>query len=214
MAESEQPFPRKLITVLLHWLEAMWLVCTLWLGVWVVLLHTYQWLGDAVWQRQEIVDYLLGKGMQVLPGINFLNLAEQRHLLDVRRLFAAVDKLFYGVLLVSLLLAVWRQYWLKGSVLRLAGYLGLVSILLLGLLMLLGWFVPLFILLHTLLFPAGTWVFPDDSILIQLFPLGYFFRFGLLYVGALALIFIGLIVFHKLNKEDVHAYRDSQGNQK
>jgi hypothetical protein len=79
--------------------------------------------------------------------------------------------------------------------------------------MLLGGFVPLFIFLHTFLFPAGTWVFPDDSILIQLFPLDYFFHFGLVYAGGLVLIFGGLLVWGKFNKEIAHAYRDSQGNQ-
>lgn len=213
MAASEQPFPRKLIAALLRWLEALCLVFTLWLGVWVVLLHTYPWLGDTVWQRQEVVDYLLGKGMQVLPEMNFLNLAEQRHLLDVRRLFAATHTLFYVLLAGSLLLGAIRHYWRQGQPWLRTAYLGIASLLLPGVVMLLGGFVPLFIVLHTLVFPPNTWVFPDDSILIQLFPLGYFLRFGILYVGTLALVFGGLLVWGKFNKEIAHAYRSSQGNQ-
>ncbi len=198
----------------LTWMASIALVLAIFLGVWEALLTLYHWLPDAVPQRQEIVAYLRGSVTDGVLEVDYLNFVERYHLLDVRRLFAGVDHWFYLMLAGSVLLLVLQRRFAKGRVLLRTGYLGLASILLPGLLILLGGFVPLFIFLHTLLFPAGTWVFPDDSILIQLFPLGYFLRFGILYVGTLALIFGGLLVWGKFNKEIAHAYRDSQGNQK
>lgn len=209
MEKPDSTFP----VAWLRWLSSVGWVCTIYLGVWGACLHLYSHVPEINPERQAVVAYLLGAGGDGLPDIGFLNFAEARHLLDVRRLFAGVEHLFYWILPCSVLLLVLQQRFAKGGVLLRIGYLGLASILLPGLLMLLGGFVPLFILLHTLLFPAGTWVFPDDSILIQLFPLDYFFHFGLVYAGGLVLIFGGLLVWGKFNKEIAHAYRDSQGNQ-
>lgn len=195
MEKPEQQFSGRLIASLLLWVTSICLVLVTYLGVWVVVLHGHYWLGDESGQRQTVVAYLLGAGGDGLPDIGFLNFAEARHLLDVRRLFAGVEHLFYWILPCSVLLLVLRQHFVRGRVWLRTGYLGLASILLPGLLMLLGGFVPLFILLHTFIFPPNTWVFPDDSILIQLFPLDYFFRFGLLYVASLLVVFLGMVVW-------------------
>lgn len=190
------------------------LVLAIFLGVWEALLTLYRCLPDDVPQRQEIVAYLLGGVTTGVLEVDYLNFVERYHLLDVRQLFARLDHWFYLMLAGSVLLLLLQWRFGRGRVLLRTGYLGLAAILLPGLVIVLGGFVPLFIFLHTLLFPAGTWVFPDDSILIRLFPLAYFLRFGVVYVGALALIFGGLLVWGKFNKEIAHAYRDSQGNQK
>lgn len=192
MDKPEQQFSGGIASVL-RWVVSICLVVAIYLGVWVALLHGYQWWGDSLLQRQEIVDYLLGKGANVLPEMGFLNLAEKRHLLDVRRLFASIASLFYLLLPISLLLLMLQRRFASGRVSLRVAWLGLGLILLPGLLMLLGGFVPLFIFLHTFLFPPNTWVFPDDSILIRLFPLDYFFRFGLAYVAMLVIIFVSMI---------------------
>lgn len=155
------------------------LMFAIFLGVWEALLTLYRWLPEAVPQRQEIVAYLLGGVTDGVLEVTYLNFVERYHLLDVRQLFTQISYLFYGVLAVSVLLLGLQRRFAQGRVLVRTGYLGLAAILLPGVVMLLGGFVPLFIFLHTLLFPEGTWVFPDDSPLIQLFPLAYFFRFGM-----------------------------------
>ncbi|MBO0613112.1 MAG: hypothetical protein RL122_125 [Pseudomonadota bacterium] len=194
MAKLERTLARQLSAAVLLGLTSIGWVLVLYLGEWVVLLHIYAGAGDAVVLRQEIVAYLLGAGAESLPSMNALNLAEARHLLDVRRLFAALETLFYGVLAVSVLLLVLQRHFAAGRMWLLTSYVGLISILLLGLLIALGGFVPLFVWLHSVVFPAGTWVFPDNSVLIQLFPLAYFLRFGVLYTAALVLIFTGLLI--------------------
>ena len=177
------------------------LMLAIFFGVWEGLLTLYRWLPEPVPQRQEIVAYLLGGVTDGVLEVTYLNFVERYHLLDVRQLFTQLCHLFYALVLVSVLLLVLQRRFAQGRVLLRTGYLGLAAILLPGVVMLLGGFVPLFVFLHTLLFPAGTWVFPDDSALIQLFPLAYFFRFGILYVGALVLVFGGLLVWGKLRKE-------------
>ena len=184
MAKLERTLARQLSAAVLLGLTSIGWVLVLYLGEWVVLLHIYAGAGDAVVLRQEIVAYLLGAGAESLPSMNALNLAEARHLLDVRRLFAALETLFYGVLAVSVLLLVLQRHFAAGRMWLLTSYVGLISILLLGLLIALGGFVPLFVWLHSVVFPAGTWVFPDNSVLIQLVPLAYFLRFGVLYTAA------------------------------
>lgn len=203
MVNAKQPFSRQLIKFLLNtlcWLGSFSLVLCMWLGLWIALLQVYPVFNDYVGQRQEVVDYLLRNGGGGLPDFDFLNLAEKRHLLDVWRLFASLEQLFYWVLFSSAVLLVLQQRFAKGGVVLRTGYLGSVSVLVSGLLMLLVGFVPLFILVHTFLFPVGTWVFPDDSILIQLFPLDYFFRFGLVYMGMLSLSFGGLLVWGEIKQ--------------
>ncbi|MEB4590218.1 DUF1461 domain-containing protein [Candidatus Thiothrix sp. Deng01] len=185
---------------LLTWMAGISLVLAIFLGVWVVLLHVYPWLPEASPQRQAIVAYLLRGMGNDLPDLPFLNPGEAFHLLDVRQLFARLDQLSAVVLLSCLSLLYAQKRFAGGRVMLRAGYLGLAFILLPLALMLAGGFVPLFIVLHTLLFPPNTWVFPDDSILVQLFPLDYFFRFGLAYVGTLAAIFIALVVWGHTRK--------------
>ena len=197
MRKFKQSIFIKLIDGLLLWMTSIFLVVVVYLAVWWLVLHGHYWLGDWGLQRQQIVAYLLGEGRDGLPDIGFLNFAEARHLLDVRRLFSFIETLLYYFLPVSMLIFFLKRSFSRGIVLLYTGYLGLGSVLLLGLSILSGGFVALFVFLHTLLFPVGTWVFPVDSSLIQLFPLDYFFRFALWYVGSLTLLFTGLIIILK-----------------
>lgn len=155
-------------------------------------LYVYYYFLEVDPQRQMVLAYLLGAGEDGFPYMEWLTLAEKRHLLDVRRLFTNIEQYFHWVLVGSALLLILQQR-ATSRVLWASGYLGIMSVLLLSLL-LLGGFVPLFVFLHTLLFPIGTWVFSADSSLIRLFPLDYFFRFGLWYAGVLTAIFSGLIL--------------------
>lgn len=164
------------------------------LGVWLFLLSGYNLLPDVMPHRPEIVDYLLGSGAGGLPDLFYLNMAEKRHLLDVRRLFATLEQVFWMLLSFTLLLWLTRQYLkIDGSVGLRVGYTGLVLVSASILPGLPGGFVPLFVLLHEVLFPPGSWIFPDDSILIIMFPLKFFFHFALWYVGILFSIFFILV---------------------
>ncbi|OQX05345.1 MAG: hypothetical protein BWK73_33830 [Thiothrix lacustris] len=194
MVKTEPTLARQLSAAVLLGLTSISWVLGLYLGIWVVLLHIYAVAGEAIVLRQDIVAYLFGAGTERLPSMTALNLAEARHLLDVRRLFAALENLFYAVLGISTLLLMLQRHFAAGRMWLLTGYMGLISILLLGLSIALDGFVPLFVWLHTVVFPAGTWVFPDNSVLIQLFPLAYFLQFGVLYMAALVLIFTGLLI--------------------
>jgi len=171
------------------------LASAVYLGIWVGGLSVYYHFLEVDPQRQMVLAYLLGAGDGGFPHMEWLTLAEKRHLLDVRRLFATIEQSCYWVLAGSVVLLIGQRR-ATGQVLRASGYLGITSVLLLLLLLMSG-FLPLFVLLHTLLFPVGTWVFPADSSLIQLFPLDYFFRFALWYVGSLTLFFGGWVIILK-----------------
>lgn len=145
--------------------------------------------------REKTWDYLLYEKYQSLPNIKGYTIQERRHLLDVKRRIAQLEKslLFttiFGVFLLAL--NTWYRRPFR-KVLSLMSKIELSFIILAVTLALLA-FKPLFNLLHQWLFIPGTWVFMEDSYLIQLFPYHYFLEFFLLFIAILILFQLVLLM--------------------
>jgi integral membrane protein (TIGR01906 family) len=122
--------------------------------------------------RSEALDNILSyyRGSYAPEGYTEAELA---HLADVRGVFR-------GAFLLTpiLLLLLWPllRYGRARVILRYGGGLAVVLPLLAAVLP----FGPVFAAFHGLFFEAGTWIFPVDSRLIQLFPVEFFQRAGAL----------------------------------
>ena len=122
--------------------------------------------------QENVFLFLEGKG-ELAPEFTEL---EASHLEDVKKVMAYTDYVFY-VLLLAVTIIVTGHRKDKDFVLRLFGYGGKVTvaaIVLLGVLSML-FFDAVFSLFHTIFFPQGNWIFAADSLLIQTFPIEFFF---------------------------------------
>jgi uncharacterized membrane protein len=114
------------------------------------------------------------------------NANEASHLLDVKRVLWGVHYAWIASGLLSLLFINRRVLRPAGGVLIVIGALGLVGGIFFG---------PLFTAFHGVFFAAGTWVFPDGSLILRVFPIGFFLT---AYIGIFfSSIIIGLFFAHK-----------------
>ena len=142
-------------------------------------------------QTAELVrDFVTSERAEDLPRtIGDRDAFDQRavsHLLDVRSALRA-GRLATGA--AALALAVWigigaaRKRWdALARGIEAGGWVTLVFVLAAGLFMALG-FDRAFEQFHGLLFEEGTWIFPADSLLIQLFPEPFWVAMGGLLAG-------------------------------
>lgn len=143
--------------------------------------------------HSELWHYLLAEPA-VLINHAQLSMAEERHMLDVKRLlqqlFIVTPLLFifcglsvYCLRLPCRLLCRW---------VAISGFVGL-TIVLSGVFVI--GFRESFVYFHTLLFPAGTWWFAPESGLIQAFPPKYFGQFSLAFCVLLLSIWGALYLY-------------------
>lgn len=156
-------------------------------------------VADKLQRSQEEVDRINGEivwdiisggefGAAFANGRAVLDESERSHMNDVSRLV----RLLVILDLVALAFAAWGGRLLRTEVRRLgrmlvygAGGVGAAT-LAIGAFAVLAW-DSAFTLFHELLFPPGTWTFPADSSLIQLYPPGFWFDAAMA-AGALILI--------------------------
>lgn len=155
---------------------------TLLLAVCIALLYSYYYFMPHSAQQGDIFTYLLNHHYNGLLNVNYLNITEKRHLLDVKRLFANTLQLFqYSVLGHLTLLLLFRK---KLSGLLLLQILvttgGMIVITSAALISIFG-FKEIFSLLHKPFFVENTWLFSEESTLIHLFPSEYFYQFLFIY---------------------------------
>jgi integral membrane protein (TIGR01906 family) len=146
----------------------------------------------------DILDYLQ-HGRSALPDVAF-TLREVAHMEDVRQVFAGIRLLIVlsilGLLILGLLLYISHGHtfsWLP-RMLFFGGLAVDILLILFGVSILLD-FSGLFAALHNLLFEPGTWLFPQDSLLIQMYPLSFFSGMGVFMAKNLfysANLFIGV----------------------
>ncbi|MDP3640186.1 MAG: DUF1461 domain-containing protein, partial [Nanoarchaeota archaeon] len=120
------------------------------------------------------------KALQFLDG----NLAEipysltpeeRSHLVDVERVMTSINAVFYVLLLtLTILLTYTRKQPLFQKKLFRCGGIATVTFGFILLLFMLFSFTSSFTLFHQLFFPQGNWLFPENSFLIQTFPLSFF----------------------------------------
>jgi uncharacterized membrane protein len=172
----------------LHTVAILITVC---LGVFLVQLNGYYFLGLDSKMHQQVLYYLLLADNSGFILLDNFTLFEKRHLLDVKRLIAALQSVFILSGLLSVVIIIYRLQ--LGIILRNVFMLLLVLSAVLFFLILCA-FSYIFEQLHPYLFVHNSWFFSDDSQLILLFPLDYFQTFSLIYIAILSIFFsIGLL---------------------
>jgi integral membrane protein (TIGR01906 family) len=165
------------------------------LGGWQGMLYMHAYFMDHSVEQMNIIVYLHNwhsTGL-ILFNSDALTIAERRHLLDVKYLFQSLDNLFLYSVLMGIILSVWirKQISIAGLLLQSVIWgIGGMVLLLLG--VTIG-FEALFNMVHHYLFLNNTWLFPQNSYLIHLFPLNYFYQFALLYSSIMTAVFLGIV---------------------
>ncbi|HLD43660.1 MAG TPA: DUF1461 domain-containing protein [Candidatus Nanoarchaeia archaeon] len=151
---------------------------------------------DADRHIQELLEFY-GSGKQhSLP----LSPEEEEHIKDVKEVLGRAHVAFQSLALLGLLVAVAILLRIRGygpymlrcfrSVLFAAGIAsaGILLMLLAGM----GFFQMSFAGMHQVFFLDGTWVFPQDSLLIRLFPQQFFIDFAKEAVATYVLIMMAM----------------------
>lgn len=116
---------------------------------------------------------------------NVFNENEKSHLQDVKNLIMGVNYVFYGSLLLEIILLFVLFLTYKkniGYFFEIIGFSFIITgltIVIFSLLLYIfsGSFSDLFVKFHLIVFPWGNWQFPDTSILIKTFPDYFFYDF-------------------------------------
>ena len=151
--------------------------------------------------------YLLKQKYITFIDLDIFTIHEKRHLLDVKRLFEQIYSIWVMVSTVALSLILFLYFREKKGlflVFRYNFFIGL-GVTLLSLFVATD-FLDSFRLLHKLLFPQHSWVFPDNSILIEWFPLGYFQEFGII-MGGVYLAIFSYIYYQAQNNSKKTSFR-------
>ncbi len=133
-------------------------------------------LGHFTPQQQNAIDYL----HEETELIGNYTITEQQHMQDVQALFRWIDVVFF-ILFSVLATFVYQQQKQPREIVSLLfqGGIGITISLFLILLLVFFAFNPMFTIFHQVFFPQGNWQFPADSLLIQTFPLDFFFKISL-----------------------------------
>ncbi len=167
-------------------------------------------LGVNATAASGVMSFVSGKS-SLSEGFNW---AESSHLEDVKRVLAAVRRVYYAAII---LLAAAVIYLLRtGKLLELMPKTFILSgsvslLLLLALFTASLSFSSSFSLLHKPFFASGTWLFPADSALINLFPEQFFRDFAktfflLALVNSSAFLIIGVIIKKMPDNRTLHVF--------
>ena len=155
--------------------------------------------------QQQSIDYLYGQEDEL--KVPFEENA-MTHMQDVKKMFFYVEVIFYlSLLIVTGMFTYYKKN--KKNQIEFLKYGGWTTIISLGSLLMfaLVGFNTLFTWFHKIFFPQGNWQFASNSLLIQIFPIG-FFIFISLKIFLLAFIFgIVFIVVSKYMEHDIHHKR-------
>lgn len=146
---------------------------------------------DLTENQEQTIDFL--NGNQEL-SLNYSE-SEFSHLVDVKELMQGFDILFYLLLLFcTLTLTYYKRK--QENLKKILYYGGILTLSLAGVILILVIvnFNFAFTFFHSILFPQGNWLFPENSLLIQIFPIGFFVavsvKIFLLAIGLAILIII------------------------
>lgn len=185
------------------------LLALIFLGNFVFLLNSngfysseFSKLGVNATAASGVISFVSGKSS--LSGE--FNYDESSHLEDVKRVLTTIKRLYYAavIFLAAAVIYLFRAKKFLKLMPKAFILSGSVSLLLLLILFVSSLsFSSLFSILHRPFFSSGTWLFPADSLLINLFPQQFFSDFAgmfflLLLVNSSAFLIIGLFVRRKL----------------
>jgi integral membrane protein (TIGR01906 family) len=143
-------------------------------------------------EQLDVVKYVQGRG-QLSGGFNE---REVSHLADVKAVMFWFDILFL-MSFVGVLFLGWMRHNLLGSGLFYGGVTLIIFVLFVGVLSLFS-FNWVFDMFHRLFFVSGSWLFAEDSKIIQLFPLSFFVKIArniFVLSGILGLVSFGMGFF-------------------
>ena len=152
----------------------------------------------------NVVDFVQGRATL----LEDFNSREAAHLEDVRSLFTIAKRFYYTSLfvLIVMLLYLFKSNKFKQTLPHALLFSGVISLLLLAIVFLLSLnFADLFNNLHRPLFTSGSWIFPEDSLLITSFPQQFFEDFArnlfrLILINSVLFIGIGLFIRKKFKQ--------------
>ncbi len=176
--------------------------------------------GDTAKITQQVFEFFkTGKefeSFKLKGNINYFNNDEISHLLDVKILLNKIFILFYSCLAVFLILTLFL-YLINRRIYKFLRGISLIflisSSVFIFLVLLLYFFgnnfFKLFENFHLIFFPQGNWAFPEGSLIITIFPFGFFYDFFFKLVSnslIIALVLFafgitGVIVTKKLNNK-------------
>lgn len=126
--------------------------------------------------QQNTIDFLQGKEALKITYTS----REIAHLEDVRKVMKITNAVFYFSLLVcALILTSYRKN--KNQALKVLKYGSITTIIVLIFMILAALlnFTTLFTIFHQIFFPQGNWLFPPNSLLIQTFPVTFFYSISI-----------------------------------
>ena len=154
--------------------------------------------------QQNTIDFLNNDKEEL--KLNY-TASELSHLEDVKRVMKFVDVLFYTLLLtLTLIITYYKNQ--KEQLRKLFLYGGKTTIIVLAVFLLytLLNFNDAFTLFHKIFFPQGNWMFAEDSLLIQTFPIEFFVGISrIIFAGTLGggILFILLSLYLKKFKMEI-----------
>ena len=120
--------------------------------------------------HEKIAEYLTGKGaIDRLNAVEGLTAAEKSHLADVKDIMNDLPIVF--IVLLLLFFSLFQRTKEKRKILL---YGGLATVAIPVILAIIP-FDSVFTAFHQLFFPQGNWMFAPDSLLIQIYPIQFFY---------------------------------------
>jgi integral membrane protein (TIGR01906 family) len=164
---------------------------------------------DAVKLTTNLFDFFKNKSefkkFDLKIERDFFTQDEINHLKDVRELLNKIFLVYYICIagfFITILILIENKifFYLKNISLVFIWASSSVIFLLILIYFLSNNFLPLFEKFHLIFFPQGNWSFPEDSLLITLFPLNFFYEFLITLVSSafyisFVFLIIGIVLF-------------------
>ena len=168
-----------MVKIFFYFILALIVLISIYLSVFELLLHSFHTpLGSELKEpifQEATWTYLLHQKYITLIDLDHYTLHERRHLLDVKNILETTYRLWiYSIALSILILFTTFRTIIK--------YIIHIGVILNILFILLSFnFLKSFDFFHSLFFKSNSWIFSQDSILIEYFPLIYFQEFFILF---------------------------------
>ena len=127
-------------------------------------------LTDLTENQEETMDFLNGDEL----NLNYTT-GEISHLEDVKSVMTFIDYLFYlSLIIVTFMITYYKRN--KQQLKKSFKYGGITTLISIGFVLFFSLFAfnSAFTIFHKIFFPQGNWIFPNDSLLIQTFPIDFF----------------------------------------
>ena len=185
------------------------------LGNFVYSLNSFGYSSE--FNKLDINETTAGNVVEFVQGraalLEDFNSREATHLKDVRSIFTIAKRLYHVFLvgLVVMLLYLFKSNKFKQTLPHALLYSGVITLVLLLLIFLLSLnFTDFFNNIHKPFFASGSWIFPEDSLLITSFPQQFFEDFArnlfrLIFVNSALFMGIGLFMRKRFKQQNLNS---------